>query len=211
MVTERVLVMEAVPGVPFSAAAERFGPALDGDRLLELAIKGVLEGTLAYGLFHGDMHAGNVLIDGGDRFSLVDFGICGRLTAAERRALVRFMLAFAANDANRQLDSLEAFGAVPAGADRAALAVELQRELDKLALGVTFDQLGQNLGDVLRVLSAHGFTLPKELVLFFKNLLYLNGFAAAVAPDADLMAQAAPVLAYFTQKYGDEMLAMALA
>ncbi len=76
---------------------------------------------------------------------------------------------------------------------------------------MTFDRLGESLGSVLRVLAAAGFRLPRELVLFFKNLLYLNGFAAAVAPEADLLAQIAPVLAHFGDKYGGEMLAAALA
>jgi ubiquinone biosynthesis protein len=206
LVTERVLVMEAVPGVPYTEAVVE-----DGDRLLELAITGVLEGTLAYGRFHGDLHAGNVLIDTDGSFSLVDFGICGSLDAAQRAALVRFLLAFAAMDARRQLDALEAFGALPAHADREALATELQVVIDDLpAGGVTVDALADNLGGVLRILAAYGFQTPKELVLFFKNVLYLSSFTAAIAPDADLLAQIAPVLAYFTDKYGDEMFAMAL-
>ena len=206
MVTERVLVMEAVPGVPYTEA-----PVTDGARLLELAIKGVLEGTLVYGRFHGDMHAGNVLVHGGDRFSLVDFGICGRLDAAERAGLVRFLMAFSAMDAAKQIDALDAFGALPADADRAALATALQTEIDALpAAGVTVHALGENLGSVLRILAAHGFQAPRELVLFFKNVLYLSGFTAAVAPDADLLAQIGPTLAYFMEKYGDEMLQMAI-
>jgi ubiquinone biosynthesis protein len=210
MVTERVLVMEAVPGVPFSEAAATYGSALDGDRLLDLAIKGVLEGTLIYGRFHGDMHAGNVLVEGGDRFSLVDFGICGRLTAGERAGLVRFLLGFAAMDAERQLDALDAFGALPPEADRAAMAAALQQVIDDLPPGLTVDALGETLGGVLRVLAAHGFQAPKELVLFFKNVLYLSSFTAAVAPDADLLAQIGPVLAYFTEKYGDELFSLAV-
>jgi ubiquinone biosynthesis protein len=206
MVTERVLVMEAVPGVPYTEA-----DVTDGPRLLELAIKGVLEGTLVYGRFHGDMHAGNVLVHGGDRFSLVDFGICGRLTAAERAGLVRFLLAFSAMDAAKQIDALDAFGALPSGADRAALASALQAEIDALPpTGITVAALGENLGSVLRILAAHGFQAPQELVLFFKNVLYLSGFTAAVAPDADLLAQIGPTLAYFMEKYGDEMLSMAI-
>jgi ubiquinone biosynthesis protein len=204
MVTERVLVMEAVPGVPYTDA-----PVTDGPRLLELAIKGVLEGTLVYGRFHGDMHAGNVLVHDGDRFSLVDFGICGRLTAAERAGLVRFLMAFSAMDAAGQLAALDAFGALGPEADRAALAAALQAEIDALpASGVTVAALAENLGGVLRVLAAHGFQAPKELVLFFKNVLYLSGFTAAVAPDADLLAQIGPTLAYFMEKYGDELLAI---
>jgi ubiquinone biosynthesis protein len=209
MVTERVLVMERLPGVPYADAAAEYGADLDGERLLQLAIQGVLEGALVYGLFHGDLHAGNVLIDRGDRFSLVDFGICGRLTAEERAALVRFLLAFAAMDAAGQLRALEAFGALPADADRSALAAALQEEIDALPPGVTYDTLGENVGGVLRLLAANGFMLPKPLVLFFKNLLYLSGFTASVAPDADLLAQIAPVLAYFGEKYGEDLASMA--
>jgi ubiquinone biosynthesis protein len=210
MVTERVLVMEAVPGVPFTEATDTYGDALDGDKLLEFAIQGVLEGTLAYGRFHGDLHAGNVLVSGGDRFSLVDFGICGRLTAAERAGLVRFLLAFAAMDAERQLAALDSFGALPPEADRPAMSAALQQVIDDLPPGLTVDALGETLGGVLRVLAAHGFQAPKELVLFFKNVLYLSAFTAAVAPGADLLAQIGPQLAYFSGKYGDELLAMAV-
>src|SRR3954466_2754750 len=75
MVTERVLVMERLPGVPYVDAAASYGADLEGDRLLRLAIQGVLETTLVYGVFHGDLHAGNVLIDRGDAISPVYFGI----------------------------------------------------------------------------------------------------------------------------------------
>ena len=188
--TDGVLAMERVHGVAYDAAASTYGPRLDGDKLLELAIRGVLETTLIYGIFHGDLHAGNVLIDRGDAFALVDLGICGRIDAAQRAALVQFMLAFARMDAGGQLDALELFGALPPGVDRHALAAELQPELDAInpAGGHTlsFDEVRAALSGILRILAAARFRLPKELVLFFKNLLYLTGFTASVAPDADL-------------------------
>jgi ubiquinone biosynthesis protein len=188
-VTERVLVMERMPGVSYDAAAAAYGDGLQGERLLQLSIEGVLHGTLVYGRFHGDLHAGNVLIDSGDRFSLVDFGIVGRITAHERAALVRFLLGFAADDASEQLAALAEFGAIPPDADLATLRREMQQDLDAGAMrGVTFDRLGEAVGGALRLLAAHGFQLPPALVLFFKNLLYLGAFAAEVAPDADQMA-----------------------
>ena len=63
----------------------------------------------------------------------------------------------------------------------------------------------------MRVLSESGFRLPKELVLFFKNLLYLTGFTASVAPDADLLSQIEPILAHFSEKYAAELAAFAAA
>jgi ubiquinone biosynthesis protein len=213
LVSEDVMVMERVGGVPYDVAHDTYGTDLDGEQLLELAIRGVLETTLIYGLFHGDLHAGNVMIDGGDRFSLVDFGICGRIDARQRAGLVRFMLAFAQMDAMNQLTALEEFGAIPPGADLDTLADELQDALDEIDPGqgatLTFDRVGATLSRVMRILSASGFRLPKELVLFFKNLLYLTGFTAAVAPDADLLSQVAPILTHFMSKYGDQLAAVA--
>lgn len=205
LVREGVLVMERAPGVAYDKARRRYGSRLQGDRLLTLAIQGVLETTLIYGVFHGDLHAANVFIDGGDRFALVDFGICGRIDAEQRAALVRFLLAFAEMDARAQLVALEPFGAIPPDADIDALAIPLQAEIERIdpraGNQLTFDQLGEVLGRVLRILSASGFRSPKELVLFFKNLLYLSSFTASVAPEADLLAQVDPVMRYLTSKY----------
>ncbi len=207
--TEGVLVMERVSGVSYDKAEDEFGPLLDGDRLLHLAIQGVLETTLIYGMFHGDLHAGNVLIEGGSRFSLVDFGICGRIDAVQRAALVRFMLGLAQMEARGQLLALAQFGALPPDADIDGLAAQLQVELDRInpetGTGLTYDRVGDTLSTVMRMLSSSRFRLPKELVLFFKNLLYLTSFTAAIAPDADLLSQVGPVLAHFMSKYGDQL------
>ncbi|MEH3033805.1 MAG: AarF/UbiB family protein [Aeromicrobium erythreum] len=190
MVTEKVLVMELLPGVAYT----RLDPSadVDGDRLLHLGIQGVVDATLRHGVFHGDLHAGNVLVDPRDgSFSLVDFGIAGRLTAAQRAGLVEYLAAWATNDAAGQVEAMRSFGAISADADVTDLVAELQRELDLLrdrAHGeVTFDQLGITLGRLLQIMARNGFRMPKDLVLFFKNLLYLAGFAASVAPHADVL------------------------
>ena len=215
MVTERLLVMEEVAGVPYDRAVLTHGDAIDGDRLLHLAIRGVLETTLLDGLFHGDLHAGNVLVDGDGTFALVDFGICGRLDDRQRAALVRFLLAFAASDAAAQVAAVQHFGAVPADTDLAPFTAELQAELDRLDAradgAVTFDRLGDTLGRLLRILARNGFTMPKELVLFFKNLLYLSGFAAAIAPDADLFAEVTAIIGSIGERHGEELGALLAA
>ncbi len=209
MVTQRVLVMEHVDGVSFTKARATHGDVIDGDRLLHLAVRGVLETTLVHGLFHGDLHAGNVLVDARGDFALVDFGICGRLDAAQREGLVRFLVAFAASDAEGQVAAMVRFGAIDPSADRSKLVAELQVQLDALERReggeVTFDKLGATLGRLLAVLAANGFRLPKELVLFFKNLLYLGEFTATFAPDADLLAEVAQIMGELLAAHPEEL------
>jgi len=70
---------------------------------------------------------------------------------------------------------------------------------------LSVEMLGEVLGAVLRVLTESGFTLPKELVLFFKNLLYLNGFAMTLARHTNLFDEIPPIFAYFVQRYPKEL------
>jgi ubiquinone biosynthesis protein len=209
LVTSRVLVMERLPGRPYTQAAGP-GVVLDGNRLLRTAIQGVLEHALVYGIFHGDLHAGNVLVDDEQRFSLVDYGICGRVDAAQRRALVRLTVAFAQQDGAGQVRALQDFGALPPEADVDALAAQLDAAAAELAdrSGVSLADVVEGMGATMRMLAANGFHLPKDLVLFFKNLLYLNGFAESVAPGADLLAQVDPILAHFQSRHAATLAAL---
>jgi ubiquinone biosynthesis protein len=197
LTTERLLVMEFLPGVSYTRLPPEDVAGEPGERLFAAGVRGVLEATIVHGLFHGDLHAGNVLVDG-DRFSMVDFGMCGRLDAAQRAGLVRFLLGFAASDARAQVEAMRTFGAIEADADVEALVARLQEDLtrldDRTDGEITFDRLGDTLGRLLRTLAQGGFRMPKELVLFFKNLLYLSGFAASVAPDADVLAVVTGIL-----------------
>jgi ubiquinone biosynthesis protein len=212
LTAEDVYVMTRVEGVPYDKALATYPDAVDGERLLNLAITGTLEHMIAYGLFHGDLHAGNVLVNDRGDFSLIDFGIAGRIDAEQRAATVKFLFGFAQNNTRMQLEGLQAFGAVPPGADLDALVAEIERRVNAADPTIlaregdfTVDKLGVALGAIIRVLASSGFTLPKELVLFFKNLLYLNGFAATLAPDTNLFDQITPTFGYFVAKYPDEL------
>ncbi len=207
LVSERVLVMDQIEGVPYDRAAAEFGDRLDGPRLLSLAVGGVLSTALLHGVFHGDLHAGNVLVRRDGTFGLLDFGICGRFTDSQRRSIARYLAGFAQGDAHAQVCALRDFGAVPATSDE--LVAELAGELERLAQrtdgAITFRRLGENASNQLSILARHGFRMPKELVLFFKNLLYLSSFAAAVAPQADLLTVIESALSAVGARHADQL------
>src|SRR5437764_7501077 len=207
LVAPRVLVMEYLPGTRYTDAAGHLDAGVDPAAIIRLGIQGVLEHTLVYGIFHGDLHAGNVFLEPDGRFVLLDFGIVGRLDARQRAALVRFMMGVGTFDARAQLEGLREFGAIPADTDIEELAATLEalEEQQPHPDVVTHEQIVEGMGAVMRILVAHGFRLPKELVLFFKNLLYLNGLAATLAPDLNLLGEIDPIFQYFAAKYEQEL------
>jgi ubiquinone biosynthesis protein len=50
--------------------------------------------------------------------------------------------------------------------------------------------------------------MPKELVLFFKNLLYLSSLAATLAPGADLFAVIESALADISEDHPEALAAL---
>ncbi len=211
LVTGRVLVMERMAGVRYTDAAIAH-PELDGHRIVRLAVQGVLEHALLYGVFHGDLHAGNVLIDEAGNFSLVDFGIAGRLDATQRAAMAKMVIGFARNDFAAQVAAVAELGALPPGIDLEPLIREFAEEstvmlaaIDRPLNQIDFGTMTAQVARAIRLLAEHRFRQPKELVLFSKNMLYLNGLCNSFAPDINLLSEIAPVFLYFQTKYPKEI------
>ena len=188
-VTKRCVALQYVDGV---SAASVEGVARFGHRaadLVRLAVVGTLHTTLVDGIFHGDLHLGNVLVT--ERgLALVDFGITGRLTPQQRLALVSLLHSAVAEDLHGVIAALKDFGAVPPDVDTASLLAMLPPPLERRERAALSDhELEQRIIHVLRALTAAGFRIPPQLTLFAKNLVYLGDAINRHAPDIDIEAE----------------------
>ena len=61
------------------------------------------------------------------------------------------------------------------------------------------------LRDVTKALLGYGARLPKELMLFVKDILFLNGAMATMAPDVDILGEILTVVTYFTERHGEQI------
>ncbi len=88
-----VLTMEFLDGVPIDdlAGAASFG--VDPAPLVEQVVRAFFLTTVRWGAFHGDVHAGNMLLLRDGRMGVIDWGIVGRLDPETHYFFLRLLAA----------------------------------------------------------------------------------------------------------------------
>ncbi|MHB1890391.1 MAG: ABC1 kinase family protein, partial [Acidimicrobiales bacterium] len=117
LVTRRVLVMERLDGFAWGDAERMREAGIDTEAVLHAGLIAFLEGALLHGVFHGDLHGGNLFVRPDSRVALLDFGITGRLTEPQRLAFLRLVVSGSAYDIRAQVEALRDLGALPADVD----------------------------------------------------------------------------------------------
>jgi ubiquinone biosynthesis protein len=208
LVTRRVLVMERLDGFNFDDVASMKDAGVDTHEVVRTGMIGFMEGALIEGVFHGDLHGGNLFVMPDGKVALLDFGITGRMDDVKRRAFLRLMLGATTNDVRVQLGALRDLGALPMDTDLEAVIVDLGLEgppIDPTQL--TPDEMIHEIQRIVKLLLGYGARMPKELMLYVKNLVFLDGAIARLAPDLDLFAEIANITVHFVQTHGDKLFA----
>jgi len=187
--SERVLTMERVHGVRIDDIAAIREQGFDGTELVKALLFSTFEGGLRHGLFHGDLHAGNLLVDTKGRIVFLDFGIMGRIDPRDRwllRELVYALLVKKDHAAAGKI--LVLMGAV----GNTKPEPEAAKDLEAFAAPLTLKSLGDmSYADIGRQLStladAYDVKLPRELVLIGKQFLYVERYMKLLAPKWQMM------------------------
>lgn len=206
LVTRRVLVMERLEGFGWDDVEGMHRAGIDTGAVVRALMIAFLEGATLFGVFHGDLHGGNLFVRGDGRVALLDYGITGRLDEPRRLAFLRLLVGGTLNDAKIQLAALRDLGALPPDTDLDVVIEELGLigpPVDPASL--TPEQMLGEVQDITRKLLEYGAKFPKVLMLFVKNLLFLDGALATLAPDIDLFAEVSHIALYFATTYGDRI------
>ena len=206
LVTRRVLVMERIHGFNFDDVAGMRDAGIDTEAVIRTGMIAFMEGALIYGVFHGDLHGGNLFVLADGRTALLDFGIVGRLSGARRLAFLRLMLGATTNDLMGQMAALRDLGALPSDTDLAAVIADLrldQTPVDPTTL--TGEEMVAEVQRVVKALLGYGARLPKELMLYVKNMVFLDGAIARLAPDLDILGEIGAISLMFAERHGERL------
>lgn len=205
-VTKRVLVMEKLSGFPWDNVADIRDAGINTSDVIRSAMIAFMEGAMMYGVFHGDLHGGNLLVQSNGVVALLDYGMTGRLSERKRLAFLRLLMGGSINDVRIQVQALRDLGALPPDADIEEVIRDLGLEgptIDPTQLSA--EELTAQVREITKALLGYGAKMPKELMLFIKNMLFLDSSMPKYAPDVDIFAEITNLAAYFATKHGERI------
>jgi len=205
-VTRRVLVMERLDGYVWGDAKSMRAAGIDTEAVLSSALIAFLEGAILFGVFHGDLHGGNLFVLSDGRVALLDFGITGRLDEPSRLAFLRLIMAGSANDVAGQIAAMRDLGALPSDVDVDSVIRDLGLDrppVDPTTLSA--EELTAEIRNITKALLGYGARMPKELMLFVKDMLFLDGAMATMAPSVDVLGEIVKILTYFQVHHGERI------
>lgn len=210
----KVLVLEFLKGVPLSQAAlalEQEGT--DRQTIMRAGLRAYFKQVFKDGLFHGDLHAGNLFIMPGSRIGLIDFGIVGRLNRKTQDAIANMFLALYQEDYEQLAYEYVEMAPYSKEVNVDQFAKDLK---DLLApyFGLTMKNvdLGKILMDSTGIAGKHRLILPSELMLFFKSIVTVEGMARMISSDFNLLDHALEFAddivktRYSTERLSEELL-----
>ncbi len=198
--------MERLDGFSFDDVEGMRAAGIDTSAVVRAGLIAFLEGAMLFGVFHGDLHGGNLFVQPDGRVALLDYGITGRLDEKRRLAFLRLLIGATVNDLRMQLGAFRDLGALPADIDFKQMIRDLGLDRPmRDPTTMTADELIAQIRDVTKALLGYGARMPKELMLFVKDMLFLDGAMGTLAPDVDLFGEITHVANYLAKQHGERI------
>lgn len=192
--TKRLLTMDLVAGEPLSRAHDRLDAMSDADRdaLAIGLMTSVIQQILLYGVFHADLHPGNVILRDDGSLGLIDFGAIGVIERSQREHMTALLLGALTEDDVIASDALLLIVDVPADADIDAFRHDIGIVLTSERYRPAGD--GSIFSRMVDVIRDHRIALPGDLASAFRSFATLEGCLRVLVPDFDMIARALPVV-----------------
>lgn len=192
--TKRVLTMQRLRGARITDLAAVRAMGINPSELVEIGARAFFKNVMIDGLFHGDLHGGNVFAmrnpeTGDAQIGVIDFGIVGRLSQKSRDAFSRMVLALVSEDYETLCYEYAELGASGTGIDFDAFQREVRNTLSPYIGAVLKDvNAGAILIEATKIAVRYNIKIPGDWMIVFKAIFTLEGMGRQLDPDFDLLA-----------------------
>ncbi|MCL7404610.1 2-polyprenylphenol 6-hydroxylase [Paradonghicola geojensis] len=191
----RVMTLQWAEGTNMGDNAALDAAGHDRNALATRVLQIFLSQALRDGLFHGDMHQGNLKVAANGDIIAYDFGIMGSIDEYTRRVYAEILYGFIKRDYKRVAEVHFEAGYVPANQDVDEFARAL-RAVGEPIFGMDASRISMArlLSYLFEVTERFGMQTRTELILLQRTMVVVEGVARSLNPNVDIWADARPVV-----------------
>ncbi len=186
--TKKILTLERFYGLPLTNLDEVKRRGYDLKRLNMIGARAFFKSVVKDGIFHGDLHGGNLFVLDDGKLGLIDFGIVGRLSRRSRGQLSTMVLAIMTEDFEALCYQYADLGSAGPAVDFDGFQREVRNALSPyLGLRAKDINSGQVLIEATKIAAKYQIRVPGDWMLVFKAMFTVEGLGRAMDPEFDMM------------------------
>lgn len=188
LATERVLIQSLAPGVSIRDADPKSFTSAERMAIGRDLLAYLYRGFFIDHYFHADPHPGNIFVQPGQKASLIDWGMVGRVDRRTSMLMVQILLALAQNDGHGLAKGWIEMGRATPWADIAQFTVDMARLVPKI-VGASLEELdfGITLTAVLEFSTRRGIQTSPAVAILGKAFGNMEGSIRYLAPELSLV------------------------
>ena len=161
---------------------------VDLKQLVEVGARTFFKTVMIDGLFHGDLHGGNLFVLPDNRLGIIDFGIVGRLSRKARDQLANMVMSLVDEDFENLCYLYAELGSADSSVDFEGFQREIQNSLAPF-MGLSLNEVnaGRVLTESTKIATKYRIGIPGEWMLVFKAILTVEGMGRKLDPEFDLI------------------------
>lgn len=155
-----------------------------------------------HGFFHGDPHAGNILITGAMEPALIDFGLVGQLDENQREDMVNVMMGVLTQDTATIARIMLKIGTPAQRVSLQSLKLEISRFLNRHIFNKSLQEVDSKAlaHEFLEAANRFRIKVSTDYVILFKALGTLEGLVRQMAPELNLEPVIRPIFEEFIKE-----------
>ena len=187
-VTERVLVQSLAAGKSIREVNREAFSKQEREDIGRDLLGLMLRGLVIDRVFHADPHPGNVFVAPGEKATIIDWGMCGKIDRRMSLGLVLVLLNLSQNEGAGTAKAWIEIGRATKRANISGFINDMSMFVPTLA-GASLETLdfGVALTSVLKYSARRGIQTPPAVSLIGKALANIEGSVRYLAPELEVM------------------------
>ena len=192
---KNILISDWVDAIPAKDMNKITEEGFNKKKIGKNILKTFLTTSIRDGLFHADMHQGNLFIEKEEKIIAVDFGIVGHLDFESKKYLNNILLGFINRDYDKIANVHFEAGYVPETEDKKKFAQALRSIGEPIQGKEASDiSIGNLLTQLFEITNQFNMKTQPQLLLLQKTMVVVEGVAREYDPNLNIWTESEPIL-----------------